>query len=618
MTQAETEVKNPDAVDNIPLPPPLEKSTALNGDGESDQTSNQVENLTMGKDSPLSDITTSPVPFDLSLREVDGEIQSTIYNIEKLLDEQEEEAKQESQKRDSIERLERAVEEVLKEMENGPESKPELRLALALKKEGERPKQSDGEKQPQQDNNATNNKDDLDNNNVSEDMKNKDSYESSELSDLDENQSEAETDKMDFLDEMDTVHDEERPSNGLSDLQTLSQLTEMARLKDMDSDFGDDEDDDEDTDRPEPVLNGGNVRSPENGASLKRPLEDHSETSSKKSKHMKTENGKKVDAKPVELIELDGDGAEVKHEEGEGEEDDNGAEAEPEDEGDLNDNENEEEGEHDSEQAEKAGDKLKDVEVAAADKEAEVAEDEDEVDINEQRAHAIEELIAIESNFAELRDKLFKDKLSLLERELQLCLEGSHPELSKIYGKINGFYQDGLRLANANLSYKLKCVDKETIATRTSIHQNFMRNLIDTKNLMITDTTSLWYKINKERNQLDQLVPDFNYSAIPAIPNVTVLLEDTLPNGYIESASEPPIPKKLLKQNTLIKLVQQRNSINEQLGILNGLVEFHGFPSAVNSALDEDIPSDIANELLLKRASDEEINEDLRAMGIST
>lgn len=197
MTQAETDIKNPELMDNIPLSPPADKNNVLNGDGESDQTSNQAENITMGKDSPLSDITTSPVPFDLSLREVDGEIQSTIYNIEKLLDEQEKEAKQESEKRDSIERLERAVEEVLQELENDLESKPETNL----KNEKEETKHPEEEQnQSQQDGENLKNKDDLDHNNISEDIKNKDSYESSELSDLDENQSEAETDKMDFLD----------------------------------------------------------------------------------------------------------------------------------------------------------------------------------------------------------------------------------------------------------------------------------------------------------------------------------------------------------------------------------------------------------------------------------
>ena len=43
-------------------------------------------------------------------------------------------------------------------------------------------------------------------------------------------------------------------------------------------------------------------------------------------------------------------------------------------------------------------------------------EERDDVDLNKQRNLAIQELIAIEAKFAEVRDKLFKDKLSLLEK----------------------------------------------------------------------------------------------------------------------------------------------------------------------------------------------------------
>ena len=57
-------------------------------------------------------------------------------------------------------------------------------------------------------------------------------------------------------------------SNGLSDLQNLSQLTELARLKDVDSDFGDDEDEDE--------LNNLNLHS--NGNKLAINGESHKRT----------------------------------------------------------------------------------------------------------------------------------------------------------------------------------------------------------------------------------------------------------------------------------------------------------------------------------------------------
>ncbi|EEQ45833.1 conserved hypothetical protein [Candida albicans WO-1] len=609
MSQAQTEVNNIESVENPSFTTPLKRDSISNGDGDLDSTTNQVANTTLGRESPLSDITASPVPFDLSLREADGEIQSTIDNIEKFLEEREpideNRNNTNTKSKEGSEEADDAVQEVLKEIET--------EFAKELDHDDEVPKDS----------NIT----------TGDDVKNRDSYESSELSDLDENQSEAETDKMDFLDETGTVQDEDGSngqSNGLSDLQNLSQLTELARLKDVDSDFGDDEDEDE--------LNNSNLhsngnKSAINGESHKRTLEidDEHEQTTKKLKAAtpvsdlkdKAQEEEQKDTPTVEIVEndkkknkLDNDQQKIElivlKDDQENSAEDNGAEAEPEDEGEDNDNGNN----TDAPNAEEVANS----EAVQQNKEDAVVienEERDDVDLNKQRNLAIQELIAIEAKFAEVRDKLFKDKLSLLEKELQLCLDGSHPELSKIYGKINEFYQDGLRLANANLMYKLKCVDKETIATRTSIHQNFLRNLMDTKNGMITDTTSLWYKINKERNQLDQLVPDFTFAAIPSIPNGSISIEESIVNGNIDGSAESSVSKKLQKQNTLIELVKQRNNINEQLGILNGLVEFHGFPSAISSSLSEQISDDQSNELLLKKATDEEINSDLRAMGIS-
>lgn len=609
MSQAQTEVNNIELVENPLFTTPLKRDSISNGDGDLDSTTNQVANTTLGRESPLSDITASPVPFDLSLREADGEIQSTIDNIEKFLEEREpideNRNNTNTKSREGSEEADDAVQEVLKEIET------------------EFAKELDHDDKVPKDSNIT----------TGDDVKNRDSYESSELSDLDENQSEAETDKMDFLDEIGTVQDEDGSngqSNGLSDLQNLSQLTELARLKDVDSDFGDDEDEDE--------LNNLNLhsngnKSAINGESHKRTLEidDEHEQTTKKLKAAtpvsdlkdKAQEEEQKNTPKVEIVEndkkknkLDNDQQKIElivlKDDQENSAEDNGAEAEPEDEGEDNDNGNN----TDAPNAEEVANS----EAVQQNKEDAVVienEERDDVDLNKQRNLAIQELIAIEAKFAEVRDKLFKDKLSLLEKELQLCLDGSHPELSKIYGKINEFYQDGLRLANANLMYKLKCVDKETIATRTSIHQNFLRNLMDTKNGMITDTTSLWYKINKERNQLDQLVPDFTFAAIPSIPNGSILIEESIVNGNIDGSAELSVSKKLQKQNTLIELVKQRNNINEQLGILNGLVEFHGFPSAISSSLSEQILDDQSNELLLKKATDEEINSDLRAMGIS-
>lgn len=488
----------------------------------------------------------------------------------------------------------------------------------------------------------------------------KDSYESSELSDLGEDESEAETDKMDFLDD-----DDETSKDKILDLQALSKLTELARLKEVDSDE-DDEHEDEPAiitkpvpeKSPEPLELAGSpsksaLEQPEPSKSpspSKRKLEDVESSIEKKTKLANNDENKEVDVDGGEDIDKNGgevkeedkeeikDGAksflneqenqilieEKKHEvdvnhssEEELNNETDSGNLDPQndvhvDDDDINgeeeDNEREEEDEEEEEEEEEEPENTEDAEISKL-------QEDNDVDMNEERKLAIEELISIEALFAELRDKLYQDKLNLLERELQLCLEGSHPELSKIYYKINGFYQEGVKLANSNLSYSLKCINTETIATRTSIHQNFLKNIMDFKNDMISETTSLWYKINKERNQLDQLAPDFNFSAIPLIPNYTV--NTTIPE-VLGSENEPmPLTKKAMKQNTLIELVQQRNNINHELGILNGLMQFYGFPSATSLAeVDKTIPN--ATDLILRKATEDEINEDLESMGIFT
>ena len=482
---------------------------------------------------------------------------------------------------------------------------------------------------------------------------NRDSYESSELSDLGEDESEAETDKMDFLDDDPTSSGEK-----VLDLNAISKLTELAHLKEVDSDNEDDENDvkteesapqkeDEEKQAKEteetletntkieesPSDGEMSINPKENAEANKEIMEDlerisqsvEDGTSRRPSKRSISEPEESNNKKPkIESEEEPNTGktGEDVPDNVPNDEDENSdvEESQKDDLNNGNSNSGEDEENDDANNGTKTDDQEADEEDEDADEIGEFESGEKDVDINEKRKLAIEELIIIESSFAELRDKLYQDKLNLLEHELQLCLEGSHPELSRIYYKINQFHQDSLKQANSNLNYKLRCIDISTIASRTSIHQNFLKKLMDCKNDMITDTTSLWYKINKERNQLDQLVPDYNFTAIPLIPNytATVPIEEGangVANGILNGHEIAPLSKKTIKQNTVFELVEQRNNLNCQLGILNGLLQFHGLPSALYSNVDDNFVGP-SQELLLRKATDDEINEDLRAMGI--
>lgn len=426
------------------------------------------------------------------------------------------------------------------------------------------------------------------------------SEDSSELSDLGEDQSEAETDKMDFL------RPENSSTDNVLDLNTLSKLTELARLEGIDSD--------DDLEVDENGINNEIKRS-------KRRLDDD-----RRVKRIKGEEDVEKGIKEQEEArgEVEADQEDVREEEQETEErkvdqvEEGGAQedkvgVQAKDATVIEDATAAEEDEE-ADQEDEQDDEDKD-EGNGPDEEQELdhddnqLDDEDDVDLNEQRQLAVQELRSIEKAFVEIRDKLYQDKLKTLEHELQLCLDGSHPELTKVYYKINEFYQDSLRLANNTLNYRLKCINTETIATRTSIHQVFLKEIMDGKNDLILETTSKWYKINKERTQMDQIIPDYYYPAIPPTSPIIPISDELQANGYHESSLMPD--KKTIKQNNIIDLVQQRNNLNQQLGILNGLLQFHGIPSAVN------LSSDVANhQLLLAKASEDEIAEDFTAMGI--
>lgn len=330
---------------------------------------------------------------------------------------------------------------------------------------------------------------------------------------------------------------------------------------------------------------------------------DHDDDDDEKLSDVNSENDEKEHAsRATEDESPDDDDAEVTKKGQEAVDDDENAPEAADKESDSGEqNHNEEDGDMDAEEAEEDGE-----------------EDEEEVDldIDEQRKNAVSELISIEEDFSFLRDKLYNDKLALLEHEMELCLDGSHPELLQIYYKVNEFYQQNIKISNSTLNYSLKCINTETMATRTSIHQDFMKNLTDMKNDMVAETTSLWYKINRERNYLDQIVPDYNFAALPQLNseqlNMAIVAGGSSVEYYQDSA---PISKKAMNQNTIVELVLRRNDLNEQLGVLNGLKEFHGFPCAVaNSLLDDDVCS--VEELLLRKATPDEVNEDLQAMGI--
>ena len=264
-----------------------------------------------------------------------------------------------------------------------------------------------------------------------------------------EDESEAETDKMDFLDDDPTSSGEK-----VLDLNAISKLTELAHLKEVDSDNEDDENDvkteelapqEEDEEKQmketeetletntkiEESSSDGEMsinpkenaeankeimedlerisQSVEDGTNRrpsKRSISEPDQTNNKKPKMESEEEpntGKTGEDVPDNVLNDEHENSDVE-------------ESQKDDLNNGNSNSGEDEENDDANNGTKTDDQEADEEDEDADEMGDFESSEKDVDINEKRKLAIEELIIIESSFAELRDKLYQDKLNLLEQ----------------------------------------------------------------------------------------------------------------------------------------------------------------------------------------------------------
>ncbi|AJO93621.1 Dep1p [Saccharomyces cerevisiae YJM1248] len=227
------------------------------------------------------------------------------------------------------------------------------------------------------------------------------------------------------------------------------------------------------------------------------------------------------------------------------------------------------------------------------------------IEMEEQRMTALKEITDIEYKFAQLRQKLYDNQLVRLQTELQMCLEGSHPELQVYYSKIAAIRDYKLHRAYQRQKYELSCINTETIATRTFIHQDFHKKVTDLRARLLNRTTQTWYDINKERRDMDIVIPDVNYHVPIKLDNKTL----SCITGYASAAQlrypGEPVAEDLAcesieyryRANPVDKLevIVDRMRLNNEISDLEGLRKyFHSFPGApeLNPLRDSEINDD--------------------------
>ncbi|KAG4303711.1 hypothetical protein PCK1_000229 [Pneumocystis canis] len=142
----------------------------------------------------------------------------------------------------------------------------------------------------------------------------------------------------------------------------------------------------------------------------------------------------------------------------------------------------------------------------------------DEVDEEriQKRKEAIAALTQIEIQFAKLRDKLYENQISYLDREVDLVNKGIHPELSSLIEKITERRERKYNIAVSLRDMLIKSINDEFIAHQYEIQNNFLESKRKLREKILLRTGEKCFQIYYERRLMEtSLIPEYGFS----VPN---------------------------------------------------------------------------------------------------
>ncbi|KAL2869972.1 uncharacterized protein BJX67DRAFT_302039 [Aspergillus lucknowensis] len=185
------------------------------------------------------------------------------------------------------------------------------------------------------------------------------------------------------------------------------------------------------------------------------------------------------------------------------------------------------------------------------------------------RTSAMDSLAVLEREFAALRDKIYGERISRLNRELQ-TLSGPNPEHSDLLRQLECVkqYRDAkINYEHTLLQYRLKSLLNKSQAERSQAHSTYFQRVRDIREKHSSAISKQFYSIQHDRFKTD----------------------DVSPQHYI------PFPTRRSQQ------ISHQTAYNQEVSVLAGVSKYVGFPAAPT----------------LSSARPSELEEDLEKMGIS-
>ncbi|RAL07439.1 uncharacterized protein BO97DRAFT_251557 [Aspergillus homomorphus CBS 101889] len=185
------------------------------------------------------------------------------------------------------------------------------------------------------------------------------------------------------------------------------------------------------------------------------------------------------------------------------------------------------------------------------------------------RIAAMDSLAVLEREFATLRDKIYDERISKLNRELEM-LNGpspTHPEFLRQLDCLARYRDSKIKYEHTLFQYRIQALLNKSLAERAQAHSTYFQRARDIREKHSSAISKQFYSIQHDRFKTD----------------------DISPQHYI------PFPTRRSQQ------IAHQAAYNHEVSIMAGVAKYVGFPAA---------PS-------LSAARPSELEEDLEKMGIS-
>ncbi|EXJ57086.1 hypothetical protein A1O7_07430 [Cladophialophora yegresii CBS 114405] len=185
------------------------------------------------------------------------------------------------------------------------------------------------------------------------------------------------------------------------------------------------------------------------------------------------------------------------------------------------------------------------------------------------RMAAMDSLMAIEKQFATLRDRLYDERIAAINHELQLLQEPkpAHPELIRQVEAVQRYRDEKFQIEQKLLVYKVGALKNKAVAERSQIHSQYFQTVRDIRERHLERISEHFYRIQRDRFKADSSIPSFSI----------------------------PFPEKRSQQ------ILQQTAYNKEVSILSGVAKYVGFPAAPE----------------LEASRQKDIEDDIQKMGIS-